>query len=60
MGWVSMQPLWNEYWLPILAAIESGAMTKADGQREWERILDQHFGRATRPVRESDPSTYPW
>lgn len=50
MAACSGHELWNEHWVPMLAAIENGSMSKHEARRQWEQILKDRIpdgGRVT-------------
>lgn len=50
MAACSGHELWNEHWMPMLAAIENGSMSKQEARRQWEQILKDRIpdgGRVT-------------
>jgi hypothetical protein len=37
--------LWQEYWIPLRAAVEAGQITRESALRQWNAILDEEFAK---------------
>jgi hypothetical protein len=42
---VRSDPLWQTYWVPLKAAVESGEITRESALRQWKAILDEEFAK---------------